>query len=571
MKLFRLTICSLLIIGLRAEWNISEVSPGFIFEPECRIELIAGSWRFLTSINLTSYFAEISYAEEIVGRTTNYCVSLQNAEMTHHFGESSGLCNGLITELNYELSELKENNEYILNNSKRSKRGAINIIGHGLKFLFGTMDTSDADAIFKHIHEFDKSINNIVSDFNNHTTVLESTIEKLNETIDNMNKHTTLIHNLTEHVNRLNSISNKQLMYNQVRFLFDELSTYTGVLLNKIRRDQTKLFDITLSSRRGLIHDSLLNPEMMLKEMQSIQLSLRNLRFPLHISKINLYKIINLSKFIAFELDNIIIFNIIVPLTNNRMYTTYNLINVPTRVDNIRFTFTRHQHSVVAISEDKDQYFPLHQKIQEECKHIRHDEYLCEQPSHIYRINVNQNCETSSFIGSPINCEQITKTITNEFWISLKKLHSYLFIVPEPISIWITCHSITETIQINGTGLLFTSGCTIETPSIILPGSEISTSQANSEFRLPARASFSTTKTTPFNSSVITESSYMEYINQNNKPETENQPIETSYIIISIFVIFTTISICLLCIFAIWLYRGAKKTKESTETDTENH
>lgn len=63
----------------------------------------------------------------------------------------------------------------------------------------------------------------------------------------------------------------------------------------------------------------------------------------------------------------------------------------------------------------------------------------------------------------------------------------------------------------------------------------------------------------------------MEYINQNNKPETENQPIETSYIIISIFVIFTTISICLLCIFAIWLYRGAKKTKESTETDTENH
>lgn len=183
------------------------------------------------------------------------------------------------------------------------------------------MDASDAEYYRTKVENFEKANFELETNYHHQSTIIKSAIEKLNETIDAVRKNTELSQNLKLDVEWIKTIQNRNVMYNQFRFLFDELSSYSEIVINKIRRDQDCLFDITQSARRGLIHDSLMNPEIMLSEMENIQLKLKNDRFPLELNKMNLYKILNLAEFIVYEADNIFIIN--VPLSSSDKYITY--------------------------------------------------------------------------------------------------------------------------------------------------------------------------------------------------------------------------------------------------------
>lgn len=186
------------------------------------------------------------------------------------------------------------------------------------------------------------------------------------------------------------------------------MSSYAEVIINKFRRDQEKLFDILFSSRRGLIHESLLNPEVMMDALQNIQLSLRDLRFPMEIVNMNLYRILNSSEFIAFQSRNLIVFAINVPLTTFNSYTAYKITNVPRHINDTEYSFTQYQYEMIAINDGKDRYFPIDsQKTTEDCKPLHHDEILCKSPPHIYKMSTSKNCELSSFNGNPTNCNEI--------------------------------------------------------------------------------------------------------------------------------------------------------------------
>lgn len=565
-------LCSLSIIALsHAKWNITTISPGFLFEPDSNIELISGSWKFLTNINLTTYYSQIEYAEEIVIRTSNFCLSLQNSEMAVNFGNPSSICKGFIAELNEELAEIKSHNKYIsIHQNKRSKRGLFNVIGHGFKFLFGTMDASDAKLIESQINDFEKTSASVQSNLEKQSTILKYSVEKLNETIDTMNKHTELVYNLTLDVGSMNRIIDRQIIYNQIRFLFDELSSYAEVIISKIRREQIKLFDILFSTRRGLIHDSLLNPEEMMSELQNIQLMLRNLRFPLEINKINLYKIINLSEFIVFESNNLIIFTINVPLITHSIYTAYSIVNAPRQIDDENFSFTQYDFDMIAVNSEKNRYFTINsEQPYSGCEMISDDVQLCKQPDHIYKTNSNPICEISTFAGVPKKCREITKNIKDEIWISLRKKFNYLFIIPHAISIQIVCQFETFNTHINGTGILSTDGCTFETPLVILPGTEIYKTNVNTQIRMPEMISFPSINSSPTNRSIISRLEYMKFINYDSKVLSENNlnnKLETSHILMIIYVIVSSFAISLLCYFAIWLWRGGlKNQKRQTE------
>lgn len=172
MEMIRIFVLLSISTETFAAWNITNAIPGFIFEPINKVELIAGKWTFITNIDLSIYFSEIKYASDLVAQITNQCDALHNEEAINHFGDSNGICHGLVTELNDELSELIEQNKYFMHN--RNKRGAINIVGYGMKFLFGTMDASDAEVIESRIHKFELKNLEIESNLKSQSTLLKS-------------------------------------------------------------------------------------------------------------------------------------------------------------------------------------------------------------------------------------------------------------------------------------------------------------------------------------------------------------------------------------------------------------
>lgn len=101
------------------EYNISKTEPGFIFEANGQIELISGTWSFVTNINLTTYFNEISYARDLLAKTKEQCKALQTADIQQHFGDIDGICNGTTAELTHEINDIRKRNQYFIH--QRSK------------------------------------------------------------------------------------------------------------------------------------------------------------------------------------------------------------------------------------------------------------------------------------------------------------------------------------------------------------------------------------------------------------------------------------------------------------------
>lgn len=137
---------TLILSRVQAWHNITRVEPGLIFES------VGSIWKIVTYINMTTYFSELLYVESLVTGIEDQCNLLKRTN------ETETLCDTIAAELKDDIRELQENNKYFIpKRSNRSKRGHLNVVGHILKFLFGTMDNTDATLYRKHIDELEHS------------------------------------------------------------------------------------------------------------------------------------------------------------------------------------------------------------------------------------------------------------------------------------------------------------------------------------------------------------------------------------------------------------------------------
>lgn len=239
----------LLFCSCRADYNTTELSSGLLFEPITEIELITDHWKFITHIDLTSFYDELDYVTQIINKTQEKC---HTTEILAHHDNRDSFCEGLTAQLVDDLNEIKEANKYFLHvNRQRRKRGLMNIGGDTLKFLFGTMDANDAEK-----YELDRNEQKIQTNLNAQKTFMESVITKLNETDIIVNQHTSILNNLEDELSIFKTILRDENFQFQANNIFLQLTSYTSIITNKIRRDQARLFDIIFSAKRGIIHNS---------------------------------------------------------------------------------------------------------------------------------------------------------------------------------------------------------------------------------------------------------------------------------------------------------------------------
>lgn len=206
------------------------------------IEIIKGHWRFYTNVNLVSFYEEMEYIAEIINKTEEQCISSKVLAHYHSNNNNENFCDGLTIQLTNELEEMNELNKYFLH--RRQKRGQMDVVGHGMKFLFGSMDAYDAKLYEKRFRMLSSKGQRTESNLKQQKSFLQSTISKLNETDEILNEHTSLLKNLNDEIDILQQNNINEHNYNQANSMFTQLINYASILINKIRRDQTKLFDI---------------------------------------------------------------------------------------------------------------------------------------------------------------------------------------------------------------------------------------------------------------------------------------------------------------------------------------
>lgn len=545
-------------------YNTSQLSPGLLFEQIADIEIIGGHWKFITYINLTSFYEEIDYVTDIVTKTQEQC---NTSEILSHHMDRNSFCEGLTTQLIDDLNEIKEANKYFLHNN-RQKRGLANIIGSGLKFLFGTMDADDAEKYEKQLSELEINEQKIKTDLFAHNTFIQSAISKLNETNVVVNQHSAILKSLEENLSDFRKLMIDENFHYQANNIFIQLASYASILTNKLRRDQAKLFDVVFSSKQGLIHDSLINPNEMLEEMKHIITNIDNQIFAFKPQNENLHQIINTAELNAVQTNNIIIFEINIPTFKRNEYILYNTVTIPKKLNDQTYSFITPEYTNFAISTSTNAYFPLDPSaLSKDCKSLSNNKYLCKYTGQIYKIHSRVNCEISIFMQFKHQCPETQRKITGEVWFWLNKQNNYLFILPENTTVKLGCEK-TQTLLLNGIGTLSTNGCSVETPNIILPGSKTITTTIGSVlhklhfFHLPF------TGTPNLTSAASSHPAYpsikaIELLDKEEfkLPSDINPAITNNHYIIFTIIIFTIIlAIGLLYYFAAWLWiKGVKQ------------
>lgn len=239
-------IWALLMIIVRVSTQMVEVIPintenGYTIFKWNEKPIVESFTKILHLVNLTEYNELITLIE--------FNINLLNFESN----------DDNLKLLQRELKSLKHNYKMIIPQvykNHRNKRGLINILGKGLKFLSGTMDDEDATEIYNHLENLDHNTKNTVDQLNKQVIINNNLIKNVEEINKHLNKQQK---DLNEFLSKIdNRTSNLITLYNKSKHV---LKLYADIktLNNQIE----KLTDIILLSKLNVLaHDILTDEEI---------------------------------------------------------------------------------------------------------------------------------------------------------------------------------------------------------------------------------------------------------------------------------------------------------------------
>lgn len=180
-----------------------------------------------------------------------------------------------VIPLNVERELRRVDRELNLFHSKRQKRGLINILGTGIKFITGNMDNEDAEAMKKQLAVFEANQNQFLRNVNLHSQFSKSINDELKNITDHINLENQLYSNNTKNVSH--AIEDLQMelrtkiatdgIVNALRILHDHITDIrqsisfakTGILSAHLL-ETAELANLTIwqyeNIKTGLMHNS---------------------------------------------------------------------------------------------------------------------------------------------------------------------------------------------------------------------------------------------------------------------------------------------------------------------------
>ncbi|XP_063920701.1 uncharacterized protein LOC135135549 [Zophobas morio] len=322
----------------------------------------------------------------------------------------------------------------------RKRRGIVNGVSTGLKWLFGIPDADDAEF-------YSDSIKSLLSQNRDTQLLMQKQIHIISSAITNYNNSVSSFKNyemrLNENINRFNNFSkvvSKKL--NQVTVV-EDIITHLN-LLTQLITELNEEYDVLISSilfaKQNVLHPSIINPKELQTQLASITLR-SSLQFPIPIDDYrSLYKYFSLCQVsVLFDGDNLI-FVIQIPLVHEQTFILYKLIPlpIPTVEKNI-FSYIDPQNTYLLMSVTKTHYG--HLKDISACLKLSESEWMCPQPV-IYLTSQRPVCDvrlrTENLNFIPDDCSTKTMKAEVEIWHTLRS-NQWLYVLSSVTPATISC------------------------------------------------------------------------------------------------------------------------------------
>lgn len=422
---------------------------GIFYEKISEVHYYDQSWRLITYLN-TSY---ISYRQEVV---SHY---VQKIEKICEIQKDTYACHKLFPTLQHKVPIIQNSYENLLSlishkeSKSRTKRGLINFIGSGLKALFGTMDDNDAEYIKNAIQNLEENQKDSLTILQDQTTILSNTVNNFNDSIASLRKTEFQINKVIKEINQMGKSMANEINQTVIELHTTQMIEYFNILVIDTEIDLNKLINTVMFTKTGHIHPLVVPIKVFLAKLLESQESLPSgMLYPVVLREENMHLILQISDITSYFKNDVLVFVIKVPITNQDIFELYNMIPIPQKGNLLASTvMINPKKKYLIISKDKNKY-TVTENINKDCKNLGKEKICRIVP--FTNPFTNGICETELFIAHKmLNCDIRTIKNDNEIWNRLETQNTWLYTITRPTTLSMNCGK-SEDIQLSGTGTL---------------------------------------------------------------------------------------------------------------------
>lgn len=186
---------------------------------------------------------------------------------------SNGKCQHMIVETLRHKLIILENSFEVIKPHFRTKRGLINILGSGIKFITGNMDNEDAIEIKNSIEEITLNNKQLIKSHNDQIIINREMIDRFENITDHINDQQEIIKN---HIFKFedkmkNDVRYLQFLY-QINFDVDIIKSHLDDIFQTIQMAKLNIISKTILAPREIsfIYDKLSEQNVRMESLEQV-------------------------------------------------------------------------------------------------------------------------------------------------------------------------------------------------------------------------------------------------------------------------------------------------------------
>lgn len=449
------------------------------------LQVYHSEWAFVTYVNLSYFTSEAAYLESTVEKIQQFCDKIK-VEFTHSMPSSN--CDHVIPQLFGLLEEIREySSKWFINRDynteqryenefrgfrRRKKRGFLGTI---TKTMFGTLTEDEGNFYLEQINALKSRNLQQLELSKKQTTVFQDTLKVLNNTMQLQSIQSEALQkyfsDLTFALRNITVEANAAQVSNILSSKLNELVQYTSLLMISLREKQRYLFEAITTKSKSF---QLIPPRMFASELERISLTVsrEGLLLPIPITGENLLKFYQLTTTEGRLVDNSLVVRFSIPLVENKKFTLFKATSAPQRVNSSdsAFKFIVPHSEFIAFDSFEDKFATLTIDEVKNCHRIHSKHLVCKQTFPIMAANNNFGCEINLLRNGNMSnstCDIRIANFTDELWVQLQQPNTYMYAIPNALSITILCSHSRTTLQLQDTGIIsIAHRCRIKTDRV---------------------------------------------------------------------------------------------------------
>lgn len=255
---------------------------------------------------------------------------------------------------------------------QRNRRGLFNPLGSFIKCITGNLDQTDAEQIDAKIKNLQENQNKLRIDAINQITLLDSTINKFKTIISNITHNESILKTRILQIEEtIKKVEIHQTDLHEYYLIFNIINQVT-LMYQSIYNILDKIEVAITFAKINVPHNSIIDPNDLLKEIKDIHNHLSSDKLPLEANSQNILNFERILVIKSFQKGFNIVFILELPLVESETYQYFNLYPLP--IPNNQSFFANIPYKpYLALSSRRYAY------MDQRCSEIQSQNYLCKR------------------------------------------------------------------------------------------------------------------------------------------------------------------------------------------------